>query len=183
MTLPVAAVNVAPEPEKTVPVEVRLRMLDPQLSVPAESATAPLNVCARAVPRLKVPPVPLMVRPPPLTGPVKVTIPAVFVIETGPVVVNPDILCVDALPANVTPPVPLVKTPVPLIVKLPPSVNRLVPVKSVAPVLIVKGIPALNIFGAPMVIAPILAIKTPPVPVNGVTHSPPVGDKAAVRLY
>ena len=186
MTVPVFAVNVPPVPETTVPGAVKLIVPDPPSRVPAVRVQVPLNVCVNPLPRFSVPLVPLMVRPTPVTGPVNVATPAVFVIETGPVVVKPAILCVEAFPESVTPPDPLVNipalAPVPLIVKSPPRVNGFEPVIRVARELIVNGIPGPNTFEAPMVMAPVPAIKTPPAPVNGVTHSNPVVS-VAVLLY
>ena len=60
-------------------------------SVPPEMIRLPVNVFGPA-PRSSVPvPEPLMVRPLPLTPPVNMAVPAVLVIETNPVVVNPPI--------------------------------------------------------------------------------------------
>ena len=95
----------------------RLRMLDPRFSVPAVLVSVPVNVCVNPAPRFSVPPEPLIVNAPPLTLPVNVAVPAVFVIDTVPVVVKPSMFCADAVPVNVMAALPAVN--VPLFMKSP----------------------------------------------------------------
>jgi len=141
-------------------------------SVPLENVQAPVNVCVNPAPRSRVPPDPLSVNAPPLTLSVSVAVPAVFVIDTAPVVVNPSILCAATVPVIVTPPEPLVN--VPAFIKSPSKVKRLVPGVSVAPLMMFKGTLVLlpSTLGALNVTVP-LFITTPPVARKGVIHSGP----------
>ena len=117
--MPVEGVKVPPDPETTVGATVKLRVLDAPSRVPAVLVQVPEKVWIHPAPRFRVPPFPLIVRPPPLTGPVRVAMAPVLVIETTPVVEKPAILCV---------PVPLIVTGealaviVPLLTKFPPKV-------------------------------------------------------------
>jgi hypothetical protein len=81
----------------------------------------------------------------------------------------------------VIPPAPLVS--VPEFEKLPDVVMRFAPGVSVAPELMVSGTAALNILAAFKLMAPVLAMVTPPVAVNGDTHSSSVTVLAVVVLY
>jgi len=69
-----------------------------------------------------VPPLPLMVRPPPLTEPCKVAVPAVLVIETKPVVVNPERDWVAIVPEIITGDALAVNTPE--LLKFPPRLSE-----------------------------------------------------------
>jgi len=88
-----------------------------------------VKVCVSPEPRLRVPPDPLMVNPPPFTLPIKVTVPAVFNIDTVLVVVNPAMLnvvltaplSVTVLPPKLRVP-PLVLARFPCIIKFPEGV-------------------------------------------------------------
>lgn len=117
LTVPVPAVNSEPVPPQAVALVLfSFNVLDPPLSVPAESVTSPVNVWVKPEPRLSVPPTPLIVNPAPPTLPPKVAVPPVFVIDTRPVVVNPAIACA-ALPLMVMGDALAVN--VPLLVKFP----------------------------------------------------------------
>ena len=71
-------------------------------SAPAVSAMFPLNVCVSPAPRLRVPPAPLIVSVAPVTPPVNIALPPVFVIETAPVVVKLPRFWIAVVPARVT---------------------------------------------------------------------------------
>jgi len=177
-------VKVPPVPENNVPDAVKLTILEPPSSVPLVLVQVPLKEWVNPVPRLNVPPVPFMVSPAPLILPVKVATPEVLVIDTRPVVVKLPIFCVAVVPERVTAEFPIFhEAPFPLI-KSPWKVRPKLLVASVAPELMFKG--ALELlpicFAALRVIIPTFFITTPPAPVNGVTHSPPVVN-AADRLY
>ena len=90
-------------------------------SVPAVRVTFPVKLCVSPAPKSSVPPVPLIVNPPPFTLPVNVAVPAVFVIETRPVVVKPAMLCEAIVLAMTIGEALAVKMP--LLTKLPPKVN------------------------------------------------------------
>ena len=115
-TVPVLDVKVPPVP-LTVP--LIFKVLEPPFKVPLVRVQL-VKVCVNPVPRLSVPPAPLIVRPLPPTLPVNVAVPPVLVIVTVPVVVNlpmfwsavPLIVMFEALAANV-----------PLLVKSPPKVR------------------------------------------------------------
>ena len=92
-------------------------VLEPPFNVPAVRVQVPENECVNPDPKFNVPPEPFIVRPAAETLPVNVAVPAVFVIETVPVVVKPAIDWVEAVPDIVIPPEPLVN--VPEFVKLP----------------------------------------------------------------
>ena len=121
-TVELLAVKFDPVPFHAVVVEeLSLSVLVSPFKVPAVSVTSPVNVCVLLVPRSSVPPDPLIVRAAALTLPPNVAVPAVLVMLTLPVVVNPAILWVaivlaimigEALAVNV-----------PLLTKLPPKVN------------------------------------------------------------
>lgn len=115
LTVPVEAVKV---PVLPVKLPVKLKVLEPPSSVPAVNVTAPLIWCDKLVPRFSVPPLPLMVNPPPMILPVNVAVPAVFVIETKPVVVKSSMLCVVAVPAIAIAELPPAKVP-DVVVKFP----------------------------------------------------------------
>ena len=81
---------------------MKLIVHDPPSSVPEVLFQVPVKVWTNpTAPRFRVPPVPLTTRFNPFTLPVKVAVPAVFVIETTPVVVNPSMLCAESDPAKV----------------------------------------------------------------------------------
>ena len=184
LTVPVPALNTVPVPfQAVVLVAFSLRILLPPFNVPAVRVTIPVKVWVSAVPRFKVPPVPLMVSGPPLTLPCKVAVPEVLVNVTLPVVVKPAIDCVDTVPAIVIPPDPLVK--VPALIKSPSRVIRFAPGVKVAPLLIFKGTLVLfPIWTAPgVVIAPVFLIIIPPEATNGVIHSSVVAVRAVAVLY
>lgn len=133
-TVPVPALKFVPVPLQAVAlVEFSLRVLESPFKVPAVSVTSPVKVWVRPVPRLIVPPEPLMFRAPPLTLPVSVAVPPVLVIDTVPVVVKPTILCV-AVPAIVIVELPAVSVPV--LVKSPPRVRPKFAVANVTPVIV-----------------------------------------------
>ena len=116
VNVPVPAVKVPPDPLVSPPIFKVLVLL---FKVPAVMVQSPVKVWVKA-PRFSVPPEPFIVKAPPFTFPVKVAVPAVFVIETNPVVVKPAIDCVP-LPAMVIGDALAVN--VPLLVKLPPRVT------------------------------------------------------------
>lgn len=170
------AVNVAPVPVTAVPANERFNVLEvPPFSVPLVKVKTPVKVCDKEVPRLSVPPAPLIVNAPPLSAPVNVAVPAVLVIETVPVVVKPEMVCEVAVPLMVI--FEALAVSVPFLVKLPPSVRDLLfdaLVFRLAPLFMVKGTLLPNILLPPNVISPVLAIITPPVPLNVLGHSDPV---------
>ena len=90
------------------------KVLNPPFNVPAVRVTTPLKAWVNPVTppsRLSVPPVPLMVRAPPVKLPVSVAIPlGVLDMVTAPVVLNAPILWA-AVPTRVNPPDPLVVAP------------------------------------------------------------------------
>ncbi len=108
LTVPVPAVNVPPVPLK---LELRFSVLDPPLSVPFVLVHIPVNVCVSPAPRFKVPPFPFIVNAPPFTLPINVAVPAVFVIETVPVVVKPSMLCANVVPLITIGDAPAVNVP------------------------------------------------------------------------
>ena len=108
----------------------RFKVLEPALSVPLVIVHPPVKVCVK-LPRVSVPPTPLIVSAPPFTGPANVAIPAVFVIETVPVVVKPAMLCVSAGPARMILELPAVK--VPALLKSPYKVSAKLAVSRVVP--------------------------------------------------
>ncbi len=180
-TVLVPGLNTEPVPVHAVALVVfTLMILELPFSVPAVRVTLPVNVCVPE-PMSMVPPEPLMVKATPLILPEIVAVPAVLVIDTVPVVVNPETVCVVALLAMITPPEPDVK--VPLIMKSPPTVSKLAPGVKVAPVLIVSGTFAFRILAADIVMAPVLAIIIPPVAANGVIHSSAEAKRAVEVLY
>ena len=67
-------------PQAFVLVEFTLSMLEPPFKVPFVKVTLPVKLCVKPVPRFSVPPMPLIVSGPPFMLPVKVAVPAVFVI-------------------------------------------------------------------------------------------------------
>ena len=79
--VPVPSANVPPV---LVQLPVRLRVLEPPFKVPAVKVTLPLIWCASPVPKLSVPPLPLMVREAAVTLPVSVAVLAVRVKLSGP---------------------------------------------------------------------------------------------------
>ena len=116
-----------------------------------------------------------------MTLPVKEATPLLLVIETVPVVINPDILC-DAIVLVITMgELPAVKVP-PLFIKLPPKVTGLFAVIKVPPFML-RGILALKTFASFIVIAPVLVIITPPDGINGVIHSVELAVLGVVVLY
>ena len=117
-TVPVPAVNVPAAPITLPPI---FKRLEPPFNVPFVLVHAPVNVCVKPEPRLRVPPIPLIVNPPPLTLPVNVAVPVVFVIDTKPVVLNPLMFCATMVFAITIGELPAVK--VPPFTKLPPKVN------------------------------------------------------------
>ena len=136
--MPEFAVNVPPVPENTLVVAaVKLMVLVPPSSVPFVLVQVPLKECVFPVPRFSVPPKPLRVSPPPDTLPVKVATPAVFVIETRPVVVNPAILWATTVPAMTIG--EDVEVKIPRFTKLSPNVVEKLPVFKDALALIVTG--------------------------------------------
>ena len=150
----------------------RLNVLEPPFNVPAVLVQVPVKVCVNEVPRFKVPPVPLIVKPAPFTFPVNVAVPAVLVIDTVPVVVKSSIFCGVIVPAIVIPPAPLVS--VPAFIKSPLNVIRFAPGVSIAPVFIFNGtlLVLFPITTTPgVVIAPLFFIIIPPVATNGEIHS------------
>ena len=94
-TVPLFAWKLVPDPthdpEAKELVEFSLRMLDPPFNIPEVSVIVPEMVWVNPTPRFRVPPDPIMVRPVEFALPVKVAIPEVFVIETAPRVVKPEI--------------------------------------------------------------------------------------------
>ena len=97
------------------------RALVPALSVPAVSVTLPLIWCDKLVPRLSVPPVPLMVSEPAVTLPPSVAVLAVRVKLREPVVAKPAMLGVVLVPPMVI--VEPLAVNVPLLLKPPLSVT------------------------------------------------------------
>jgi len=90
-TVLVSATKFEPVPfHAEVETEFTFNVLDPPFKVPAVSEIFPEKVCVRPLPRLNVPPAPLIVSAPALTLLVKVAVPPVFVMDTVPVVVNPE---------------------------------------------------------------------------------------------
>ena len=86
-TVPVPAIKFVPVPFQAVAlVAFTLSLLEPPFNIPFDKVTIPDKVCTNPEPRFKVPPVPLIVNALPLTGPVKVAVPAVFTIDIIPVV-------------------------------------------------------------------------------------------------
>ena len=122
-TVPDAGANTLPIPFHAVALTLfSLSVLLPPFSDPAVKVISPVKVCVNALPRFKVPPIPLMVSAAPFTFPVKVAVPPVLDIETVPVVVKEPILWV-AVPEMVTPPVVPLAVP-PLLTRFPPKVSK-----------------------------------------------------------
>src|ERR1041385_6375268 len=71
-------------------------------NVPLVNVTVPVIVCAKEVPRFRVPPTPLIVRAPRDVFPCNVAVPEVFVMDNVPVVVNPAILGAATVPLSKT---------------------------------------------------------------------------------
>ena len=92
------------------------------------------------MPRFRVPPDPFIVKAAPFTFPIKVTVPAVLVKLTNPVVVNPSTVLVPTL-------VPIKRTEVdanesvPILEKLPTNDIRPAPVKDTDPVFVKLPVP------------------------------------------
>ena len=61
-------------------VELALSVLEPPFNVPFVKLIFPVKVCVKPDPKFSVPPMPLIVSGPPFMLPVKVAVPAVFVI-------------------------------------------------------------------------------------------------------
>ena len=174
LTVPVPGVKRDPVPFQAVAVVLfSLRVLELALSVPAVSVTSPENVWVKLEPKFKIPPPgPLTVNPPPVTFPVKVAVPVVFVMETSPEVEKLPIFCVAAVPVIVTAPVPLVK--VPELIKSLLKVKPLAPVVRVEPLLMVSATPVLKTLLPPGETTPaVFAITTPPVAIVVASHSEP----------
>ena len=110
-TVPLDAVKPAPVPVATVPAALKMILLEPPLRVPAVLVQVPVKLCVREVPRFSVPPVPVKLKPPADTLPVKVAVPAVFDSITLPVVVNPPIFWLARVPVIVIDELPAVKVP------------------------------------------------------------------------
>ena len=136
----------------------------PPFKVPAVSVMSPEKVCVRLVPKFSVPPDPLIVSAAPLTAPVKVAVPPVFVMETAPVVVNPAMLWAELVPATTMGELPAVN--VPALTKSPWKVRPKLPVASFAPVVIFKGTLVLfpSTLAAFKVMVPVPLTITPPDP-------------------
>lgn len=97
-------------------------VLEPPFKVPAESVMAPENACVNPVPRLRVPPEPLIVSAPPLLFPKRVTDPAVLEQVIVPEVVKGlEVLAAELLPVNVIG--LLTNVSVPVLIKLPRNVR------------------------------------------------------------
>jgi hypothetical protein len=136
----VSAVNVAPVP---LALPFIFNVLELPRSAPLVLVHVPLNVCVKLVPRSSVPPTPLMVSPAPFTLPVNVAVPAVFVIDTVPVVVKPTMLC-SAVPVIIIAALPQLMGS-PLLTKLPLlKVKLAVPCLERIPFIVV--VPAGNVF-------------------------------------
>ena len=156
-------------PDTTTPGAFRVRVEPvPPSSVPAVLVQVPENVCDNPLPRLSVPPVPLIVRPTPLTALVNVATPADLIIDTVPVVVKP-FMDWAAAPENDIPPVPGVN--VPEIERLPPKVNIYAPCVKVALLLMIKGTLSVRILASFRVMAPVPANVIPLDPLNDTGHS------------
>ena len=113
-TVPVPAVNV-PTPVRLPPT---LSVLELQFNVPAVSATAPLTVCVKLVPKLIVPAA-ATVNPPNDIADVNEVVPVVFVDVTVPVVVKPAVLGAITVPLIVTLFEPNANEPPPEFVRFP----------------------------------------------------------------
>ena len=127
------------EAENTPPVTAELppifKLPEFPKSVPLVKVRLLVNVLGPA-PRSSVPPDPFIVRPPPVTLPVKRAVPAVLIIETRPVVRNGPMFCA-APPAMIT--VELPPENVPLLIKSPKNVRPKLAVARVDPEVIFKG--------------------------------------------
>jgi len=168
-------------PATTTPGAVKFsEVAVPPSRVPAVLVQVPENVCDNPLPRLSVPPVPLMVSPTPVTAPVKVATPLLFVMETVPEVVNPEMDWFTA-PASVIPPVPLVS--VPATVRLPPKVKRFAPWVKTALLLTVNGTLSVKTLASFRVIGPEPPIVIPPVALNVEGHSEETVLGMAPALY
>jgi len=120
ITVPVPDVKSDPVPFQAVTLaELSLRVLEPPFNVPADRVTSPVNVWFKPAPRFNVPPLPLIVNPAALIEPCMVAVPAVLVMETDPVVVNPESVWVVIAPEIITGEAFAVKTPE--LLKLPPK--------------------------------------------------------------
>ena len=165
--VPVFAVKVPVEPV----ISGILRVLDPPCSVPLLLVQFPVKVCTRPAPRFRVPPSPLVVRDPPLTFPVRVAVPAVFIMVTVPVVVKSSIFWAAVVPSMITVELPAVK--VPELIKSPSKVNPKLEVARLAPAVMVNGtlvfVP--NCLAPLRVMIPVPNIVTPPVPGKVAGHS------------
>jgi len=151
-TVPVPAVKTEPVPFHAVALVLfSLSVLEPPFKDPAVRVTLPVKVCVNELPRLSVPPEPLIVKPAPLTAPCSVAVPPVLVIVVRPVVVYPAMFCVAVLPI-VMAELPAVNAP--LFVKSPLNVMELLAVASVVVLLIVS---------APLKVRPVAIVVVPPV--------------------
>jgi len=123
ITVPVPAANNDPIPPQAVAlVELSFNVLEPPFRLPAVRVTSPENVWVNPVPRFNVPPVPLIVNPAPLIEPCMVAVPAVLVMETNPVVVNPESVWVVMAPEIIIGEAFAVK--IPELLKLPPRLSE-----------------------------------------------------------
>ena len=165
-----------------MPGAVRYKVDEPQSSVPAALDQFPEKVWLRLVPRFRIPPVPLMVSPAPETPLWKVAVPEVFVIDTFPAVVKPEMVW-SAAPVSVTPPLPLVKVPPEAMFRLPPRVRRFAPGVNVAPAFITNDTLSANVLAPSSVMAPVPPIITPPDVVNKAGHSEETVLAKDVALY
>jgi len=123
-TVPELGIKLVSVPDIAPVAAVRLRSLVPPLRVPAVRTTA-VNEWVKPEPRFRVPPAPLIVRVvPPVKFPVNVAVPPVFVIDTGPEVLNAPILWSD-VPVRINPPAtPELCIVAPLLIRFPLKVNE-----------------------------------------------------------
>ena len=169
-TVPDAGVKVPPVPD-TTGLAVKLIVLVPPLRVPFVRIHVLVKVWVNKAPRFRVPPVPLIVKPAPPAFPVNVATPAVFVMDTRPVVVNVPIFWAIVVPVIIINELPAVS--VPALVKSPWKVSELFAVARVADALIFKGTLVLfpNCLAVVSETIPVPLIITPPVPANVAGHS------------
>ena len=160
----VFAVKTVPVPFQAVVVALlSFKVLEPPFKEPAVSVTSPEKVWVRPTPRLSVPPAPFMVKPAPLTDPVKVTDPAVLTQFTSPVVVKPlEVLAAALLFIKRTSELDKLKEPE--FDKLPVKYNLPAPEKVKDPLFVKSLVPDCIILPVEAVIVP--ALLTDPEMVN-----------------
>ena len=169
ITFPVPGLKTEPTPLHAFRlVELTFKVLEFPFKVPALNAISPEKVWFIKGPRSRVPPEPFTDSAAPFKIPAIVAVPAVFDMVTVPVVVNVPIVW-SAVPAKVTPPDPDVVAP--LLTRLPFKVSNQAAISRVAPLLSVKGADALKTLAELAVTTPVDVITTPPLAINGVTHS------------